>query len=397
MQKCVQHSNSTQTDGDACRVNHPTHTWKKNPSIHTPDDGIQLARAHVLALLTHATKNTPTHRLGDLTDVILEGASQASSIHDACLDRETGPSRRSLNRGLEHLDLEALEHNVAPVFDEQLTNHLPKRFVLSIDLTDIPYHGDALEDARELVRSQPRDGTTWKHRYATAYVTHEEARFTFAVHYIRKGTSASDALKDLLAELADRGLVDRVKYVLVDKGFYSVKAIASLREHGLGFLLPMPKRGKDIKRWCARNESAWYQYSVGNRWVKTQSVRVAVVYKPEREESFAYAVDGVTGTPEQIDARYVLRGGIETSYKVMNQARLRTSSRCPARRLLFVVVSWLVQNAWVLVKQVVGSGSVFFRQFLRLVGWWVRQWTGFEPVLVGGSSELGGMGLSGGR
>lgn len=390
-------SKGTQADGDAPCVNPTTRHPTKNASIPTPGDGIQLARAHTLALMHRATHDAPAQRLGDLTDVVLEAATRASSIHDACLDRQHGPSRRSLNRGLERLDLAGLETNVAPVLDEQLADVLPTKFVLSIDLTDIPYHGDALEDERELVRSQPRDGTTWKHRYATAYVTQKGARFTLAVQYIRKGTSASDALEPLLAELAQRGLVGRVRCVLVDKGFYSVKAIQLLREHGLGFILPMPKKGKAIKQWCAKDESGWYQYSVGNRWVETQAVRVAVVYKPEREESFAYAVDGVTGTPEQVDARYRKRGGIETSYKVMNQARPRTSSRCPARRLLFVVVSLLVQNAWVLVKRVVGDQRVFFRQFLRAVGWWVRQWVGFESVLVGVSVEPGGVGLSGGR
>lgn len=390
-------SNGTQADGDALGVNPPTQAWKKKPSIHTPEDGIQLARAHVLALVTQGCPEETTPLLGAVTDTILTAASRASSIHDSCLDRAYGPSRRSLNRMLEDLNLAALEERVPSVLDEQLGDLLPSKFVLSIDLTDIPYHGQALDDERELVRSQPRDGTTWKHRYATAYVTREGQRFTLAVQYIRKGTGATGALEQLLDELAGRGWLERVRYVLVDKGFYSVRAIKLLREHDLGFVLPVPHKGKDIKRWCASGESGWHQYSVGNRWVETQAVRVAVVYKPEREESFAYAVDGVTGTPEQVDARYRKRGGIETSYKVMNQARPRTSSRCPARRLLFVVVSLVVQNAWVLVKQAAGEVRVFFRQFLRSVAWWVRQWVGFQPVLVGVSCEPGGVGSPGGR
>lgn len=385
----------TQGDGDASSVNRRTTAWKKNPSLSTASTGVQFARAHVLALLIRACPAKTTGLLGDLTDALLEAASQASSIHDACLDRVHGHSRRSLNRALEALDLAALEQSVAPVLDAQLLDRLPGRFVLSIDLTDIPYHGQALQDKAELVRSQPRDGTTWKHRYATAYVTREGARFTLAAQYVRKGTTPTDALENLLDELAHRDLLQHVKYVLVDKGFYSVKAIKVLRDHGVGFILPVPHKGTDIKAWCAKGESGWYEYAVGNRWAKTQSVRVAVVHKPEQEESFAYAVDGVMGTPEQVDARYRSRGGIETSYKVMNQARPRTSSRCPARRLLFVVVGLVLQNAWVVLKQVTGD-RVYFRQFLRSLSWWVRQWGGFQPVLVQASTEPGGVGPPGG-
>lgn len=49
-------------------------------------------------------------------------------------------------------------------------------------------------------------------------------------------------------------------------------------------------------------------------------------------------------------ALYRKRFGIETSYRLLGQARAITTSRSPAIRLLYVGVSLLVQNEWVILK-----------------------------------------------
>ncbi|MGK7873639.1 MAG: hypothetical protein AB4426_10115 [Xenococcaceae cyanobacterium] len=45
---------------------------------------------------------------------------------------------------------------------------------------------------------------------------------------------------------------------------------------------------------------------------------------------------------------YRLRFGIESSYRPINQARLRTSSRSPKLRLLAVAIAFLLRNLWAL-------------------------------------------------
>ena len=48
-----------------------------------------------------------------------------------------------------------------------------------------------------------------------------------------------------------------------------------------------------------------------------------------------------------IRATYRCRFGIESSYRQAHQARIRTSSRKPALRLLFVGVAFVLRNVWV--------------------------------------------------
>lgn len=47
---------------------------------------------------------------------------------------------------------------------------------------------------------------------------------------------------------------------------------------------------------------------------------------------------------------YRRRFGIETSYRLLGQARAITSSRSPAIRLLYVGVALLLQDKWVILK-----------------------------------------------
>jgi hypothetical protein len=67
-----------------------------------------------------------------------------------------------------------------------------------------------------------------------------------------------------------------------------------------------------------------------------------------QREALLYATWGLTHRPlHWIRATYRRRFGIESSYQQSHQARIRTSSRKPALRLLFVGVALVLRNVWV--------------------------------------------------
>jgi putative transposase len=67
-----------------------------------------------------------------------------------------------------------------------------------------------------------------------------------------------------------------------------------------------------------------------------------------QRETLLYATWGVTQHPlSWIRATYRGRFGIESSYQQVHQARLRTSSRKPALRLLFMGVALVLRDVWV--------------------------------------------------
>jgi putative transposase len=66
---------------------------------------------------------------------------------------------------------------------------------------------------------------------------------------------------------------------------------------------------------------------------------------------FAYLVIGqLKLRPDQIFHEYRRRFGIESSYRLMDTLRARTTTHCVALRLFFVALAFLLLNLWCFVK-----------------------------------------------
>ena len=66
-----------------------------------------------------------------------------------------------------------------------------------------------------------------------------------------------------------------------------------------------------------------------------------------RQKKLLYAISKVHRTPKEIRETYRKRFGIETSYRQMNEARIKTCTRDPRLRLLFVGIALVLRNVWV--------------------------------------------------
>jgi hypothetical protein len=92
-----------------------------------------------------------------------------------------------------------------------LAEQLPKKFFkksrrIAIDLVLIPYHGRYDENENEVYRSQPKDGTSHFHAYATACVVEHGQRYTVAIIPVAKGTKMNEVVQALLRQCRSVGL-----------------------------------------------------------------------------------------------------------------------------------------------------------------------------------------------
>ncbi len=62
-------------------------------------------------------------------------------------------------------------------------------------------------------------------------------------------------------------------------------------------------------------------------------------------------------TPKEIREIYRKRFGIETSYRQMHEARIKTCTRDPALRLLFVGIALVLRNVWVWIHFRLAKGK----------------------------------------
>lgn len=297
--------------------------------------------------------------------VLLVAATEVTSIHAACGRLDGLPSEETIRKAL---------HASLPEFAElqrqlnaALAGRLPRalrrrRQRLAIDLTLIPYHGEPFHDPAEVYRSLAKDGTSHFHAYATAYVVLKGQRFTVALTAVAKGEPLKGVVQRLVRQARSVGV--KPCLLLLDRGFYSVDVIRYLQAARYPFLMPVVIRGRKADHprgpggtrvLAAMTRSGWHEYTVTGGTKRTATVSICVScrnyrgrWKRHGRQTLVYACWGVTGRScAWVRETYRRRFGIESSYRQMNQARGRTSTRRPELRLLYVGIALVLRNEWV--------------------------------------------------
>ena len=286
-------------------------------------------------------------------------AHRLSSLADACRRLADAPdSDTVLNRLTAQLDDPVgLDRRLRAAFGGHLPRAVRKgRWPIAFDLTLVPYHGRPFADEAEVYRSQPKSGTTHFHAYATAYLVRDGQRFTLALIAVPKGTPMAHVVRDLCRRVRAVGVNARV--FLMDRGFNNAGVVRYLQAARQPFILPqavhgkLPKDGsvRGLRAIRANHPTGWTTYTwrpVGQRRV-TIDLCVCRRRRVDRNghRVFLYACGRVRATPRWVKNTYRTRFGIETSYRQMNRARIRTTTRRPLVRLFFVAVALLLRNLW---------------------------------------------------
>ncbi|MCP4406959.1 MAG: transposase, partial [Gammaproteobacteria bacterium] len=316
-----------------------------------------------LKWLDHGPKCTVTV----LLQVLFYAAAQLCSVFAACSRLKTAPSDQAVRDALVALCPEAgvLQMQFNQSFAAQLPKGLKKRSQrLAIDLTLIPYHGQPHRCSEEIYRSQAKSGTTHFHAYATCYVVHKGRRFTVAMMRVNQGTTMVEVLKCLIHQAIRAGI--RPSLLLLDRGFYSVKVIRYLQAARYGFIMPVIIRGRNAndprgpsatRVFAVQKHSGWAKYTLMNSEKIKATVRICIHCrnwagrrKRHGRQTLVYAVWGLRPkTTHWVYQIYRLRFGIETSYRQLHEARIKTTTRNPQLRLLFIGIALLLRNLWVWV------------------------------------------------
>ena len=317
-----------------------------------------------------------------LLHVLFAAAARLTSLFAAGLRLKQASSVETLRRALlatlpEYAELQRRVNRA-------LMGDCPKavrkrRQRLAIDLHLVPYYGQPFADAKEIYRSQAKAGTNNFHAYASAYIVCHGQRFTVALTPVERGESMKTVVQRLLAQARKASV--RPRLLLLDRGFYAIDVIRYLQAARVPFLMPAvargrtPKAGKPatgIRAWQLRKRGGWGTHTLRSG-KQTATVSIGVYCrkkhrgkrKPRR--AWVYAYWGfVPGSTRWLADTYRQRFGIETSYRQLNEARIKTCTREPRARFFFVALALLLRNVWVWLHWEVLSTPRRGRRLLRL-------------------------------
>lgn len=294
-----------------------------------------------------------------LLEILVRAASLSDSIEHTCKTIEDVPGANNIRYHLEKLDdMEKTEESL----NQALKNRIPPRIrkgklKIAIDLNLIPYYGVPSEtEAPYIYRGQAKSGTCSFYAYATVYVISKGRRITLALHAVRRDETMVCIITRLLDRISE--LEVKIKRLYLDRGFYSVPVIRWLQANDIPYEMPVIIRGKQNGTRSLVNKKRTYKtpYTMNSNSYGSVTFEVWVVgtyYKGKHGrhgvDYMAFAVYKVPIPIRAIPEDYRKRFGIETSYRLKNLSRIRTSNKNPVTRLLFVGIAFLLVVLWIYI------------------------------------------------
>jgi putative transposase len=361
----------------------------------------------VLQAHWHLDMESSQYEAEDLWDVMIAAAVERITVEMACDLLEDAPSANTVRNAIhgmlaDEASMTAIQSRV----NQMLAERLPKKLLRSklpaaIDITEIAYHGQHDEDDEWIRRSKPKHGTSHFHMYATLYVVKRNKRYTLALILVQRTDKMVDVLKRLLARGQELGL--HLKRLYLDRGFDNNGVISYLQQQTFPTILPLVHRGRSggSRRLLVGRRSHGTTYTRSSRTYGEQTFPVFVVCKYSKGRyqrrglvRFAYVVIGQLDlSPHQVFEEYRRRFAVETSYRLMNTMRARTTSTSVALRLFLVALAFLLLNLWSYVKWIhlfvpKRGPRQIFHHLLPLARWrlwlWemVKQRLGFSLSIV---------------
>jgi len=276
------------------------------------------------------------------------------SVHSLSKAVEKVPCETSVRYHLSKVDLDsllALQSKILTYSNDQIL--VPgKSYHFAIDFTDDPYYGDIVDVNNDyVIKSKMKDSTTTFYSYVSLYITTKGQRLTLAVLPVKKGVSKVEYIRKFLAFIDDAKV--NIEVLCLDRGFYSNNVFSFLQEENIPHIVPVRKYGQELKTILRGNHSRYARYTMmGTGKPLDLTLAIDVQYLQGRNKKFGnvnlgYVVYGIDWKPRRVYQVYKNRFAIESSYRIRNIVKAKTSSRNVVLRYLLTIISFLLKNIWV--------------------------------------------------
>lgn len=297
-------------------------------------------------------RNSPYNQLlislilvfANFTGKSVETASEALRLNDL----KKCPVGRTLRNYLAQLHLRTLQELVPEILagiakQARRARLFTKPVMVAIDPHDDPFYGKQRDI--HVIGSKPKAGTAWFYSWVPIDVI--EAGMRFTLDFVQRTFASQDhEIVNRLLRLAKQTV--NISLVLLDCEFYSVKAIKSVMQHNLRFIMPAPNKGPitRLKKACRPGLPTIFDHEISDG---KESVKVKLVLMEHEGKILAY-ITNFNISAELVRELYRLRWGIETDHRVQEQAIAMTTSVNPAVRFFNYLLSVVLRNIWVLAN-----------------------------------------------
>lgn len=298
--------------------------------------------------LSFEIKSNAIYTKQDVLEPAIRAQAENTTIESACR-RSGGISSDDVFYHLYKLSvgevIGCLNESVEDIFTHVRKKHrITGKVDIAVDVNEISYYGK--DNSLFVIGGKHKDGTNKFYKAISLCIVSKGKRYTLAVMPI----CFFDMTVKLLEQLVQTaGKYVEIRYLFLDRGFLSIDIINMLYELGMKFIIPIKRNEKIVRLmencFLGGIDRTKYTMRSGNK----EAVFDLVIM--ETDDDLVGFATNILGKPETIGKLYRKRWGIETSYRVKNQFYGRTCSRKAKIRLLFIFLSFMLYNLWVLANK----------------------------------------------
>ena len=294
----------------------------------------------------------------EINQCLVGMAAERQSIHSMqklVIDR---PCETSMRHHLKKLDMEHIEDVNYDFLVNRILDILPKgkKCIFAIDSTDDPYYGEIVPQNKEyVIGSRLKKSTTTFYRYISLYLIEGDRKLTLSMLPVRNDIPVLDYIVYFLDIIDRTGL--RVKALLLDREFYSIEILSHMMQRNTPFIMPVKRQSARMKDFLSEGRSSktmkYCMKSQGKGSVNLTILKVVKYLKGRSKKHgllrVGYVINNIDWKPQKVAKTYEKRFAIESSYRMRNTVRPRTTTKCPTIRYLLALISMLLKNIWMAI------------------------------------------------
>lgn len=229
--------------------------------------------------------------------------------------------------------------------------------ILAFDITSDPFYGKTSNFYT--IGCENNEGYSQQFEYLVMSLANEkcEEKIPLACIPVHAGFDTAKAIRELLAFAST---LFRVRFVLLDRGFYSVETIRMLEESGYKYLMLMPKRSEEIKYLADTVFDAGYtMYTMTSGLGEHFTIRVVFIRDESDKFTWTFATNMIFDDYNMYLYFYKKRWRIETGFRVEDEAKIKSKSIYPIVRYFYFLTSLLLHTLWLVFQR-----EIPFKRFL---------------------------------
>ena len=327
----------------------------------------------------------------DVYRTVISMSVNRNSVHSVQSRYQDVACETSLRYHLKKLNMEELIKSNEKILLQEVVKTLKtgKSYEFAVDYTNDPYYGKTdSSNEKYVIRSQAKKSTNSFYSYASLDIVNKNERFTLSVLPVEKKKTKVEYLSHFIDLI--KGLNFKIKVLCMDREFYCTDVFEFLQKNNIPHIVPVVKKGKKMIQILKGNKARCEQYVMKNAKKRIHlDIVIDVKYlKGKRDkkgcENLGFVVFGINWTPRKVSTVYRRRFAIESSYRMRNIVKPKTSTKNAVIRYFYTLVSFILKNIWLYLQkkhftivnrgpQVIDEDKFRFEMFILLIEEWLRR------------------------